>query len=222
MNSTILELLKTEISPQNRRRKVLEMALSETVRLSELLRKMLSFSKPDQEEKQAVNINSILEELLVLHEKLLSENNIQIVSSFALNLNKVRASKNQLRQVFLNLIANAQDAMPDGGTLTVTTAAENDKVLIEIADTGIGIETEHLHKIFDSFFTTKNSVKDVGLGLSVCYGFIKDHGGDIQASSQVGTGTTFTITLPFSKDPRSLTPARSDTPAGPPQPTKHT
>jgi len=170
------------------------------VRLSELLRKMLSFSKPDQEEKQAVDINLILEELLMLHEKLLCEHNIQIDSSLAQNLCKVRASKNQLRQVFLNLIANAQDAMPDGGTLTVTTAAENDKVLIEITDTGIGIENGHLHKIFDSFFTTKNSVKDVGLGLSVCFGFIKDHGGDIQASSELGTGTTFSITLPFSKD----------------------
>jgi len=214
-----LELLKTEVSPQNRRRKVLEMALSETVRLSELLRKMLSFSKPDQEEKQAVNINSILEELLVLHEKLLSENDIQIVSSLAQNLSHVRASKNQLRQVFLNMIANAKDAMPDGGTLTVTTAKENDKVRIEIADTGIGIETEYLSKIFDSFFTTKDSVKGVGLGLSVCFGFIKDHGGDIQVSSQVGTGTTFTITLPFSKDPQHQ--AKTDTPTGQPEPTMH-
>jgi two-component system NtrC family sensor kinase len=87
--------------------------------------------------------------------------------------------------------------MPDGGTLSVTTAAEDENVKIEIADTGSGIEEEHLKKIFDSFFTTKDSVKGVGLGLSVCYGFIKDHGGDIDVKSKVDSGTTFTITFPI-------------------------
>ena len=192
-----LELLKTEISPQSKRRKVLEMALSETVRLSDLLRKMLSFSKPDQEEKQAVDLNTVLDEILLLHEKQLQENDIKIKTSFAEPLPQISASKDQLRQIFLNLVANARDAMPDGGTLSVTTAADPENVRIEIADTGIGIQEEHLKKIFDSFFTTKDSVKGVGLGLSVCYGFIKDHGGDIQVESQVNAGTTFTITFPI-------------------------
>ena len=192
-----LELLKTEISPESKRRKVLEMALSETVRLSDLLRKMLSFSKPDQEEKQAVDLNTVIDEILLLHEKQLQENDIKIKTAFAETLPQINASKDQLRQVFLNLVANARDAMPDGGTLSVTTAADADNVRIEIADSGIGIKEEHLKKIFDSFFTTKDSVKGVGLGLSVCYGFIKDHGGDIQVKSEVGTGTTFTITFPI-------------------------
>jgi signal transduction histidine kinase len=195
-----LELLKTEVSPQSRRRKVLEMALSETVRLSELLRKMLSFSKPDQEEKQAVDLNTVLDEILLLHEKQLQENDIKIKTSFAAELPLILASKNQLRQVFLNLVANARDAMPDGGTLSVTTAADPQNVKIEISDTGIGIKEKHLKKIFDSFFTTKESVKGVGLGLSVCYGFIKDHGGDIQVQSKVDSGTTFTITFPISME----------------------
>jgi two-component system NtrC family sensor kinase len=192
-----LELLKTEVSPQSKRRKVLEMALSETFRLSELLRKMLSFSKPDQEEKQVVDLNTVLDEILLLHEKQLQENDIKIKTSFAAELPPIMASKNQLRQVFLNLVANARDAMPAGGTLSVKTAADPDHVRIEITDTGIGIKEEHLKKIFDSFFTTKDSVKGVGLGLSVCYGFIKDHGGDIQVESRVDSGTTFTITLPI-------------------------
>jgi two-component system NtrC family sensor kinase len=179
-----LELLKTEISPESKRRKILEMALSETVRLSELLRKMLSFSKPDQEEKQAVDLNTVVDEILLLHEKQLQENDIKIKTSFAEELPQISASKDQLRQVFLNLVANARDAMPDGGTLTVTSAADPEYVRIEIADSGIGIKEEHLKKIFDSFFTTKDSVKGVGLGLSVCYGFIKDHGGDIQVESK--------------------------------------
>jgi two-component system NtrC family sensor kinase len=192
-----LELLKTEISPESKRRKVLEMALSETVRLSELLRKMLSFSKPDQEEKQPVDINTVLDEILLLHEKQLQENDIKITTNFALSLPKIRASKNQLRQVFLNLVSNARDAMPKGGTLSVETSSADENIEIKIADTGVGIKDEHINKIFDSFFTTKDSVKGVGLGLSVCYGFIKDHGGDVQVQSQVGTGTTFEITFPI-------------------------
>jgi PAS domain S-box-containing protein len=191
-----LELLKTEVAPQSKRRKILEMALSETVRLSDLLRKMLSFSKPDQEQRQPVDINTVIDEILLLHEKQLRENDIHIASTFADGLSRVNASKDQLRQVFLNMVANARDAMPNGGTLTVTTSADGENIIIEITDTGTGIKEEHMEKIFDSFFTTKGEVKGVGLGLSVCYGFIEDHGGDIVVKSQVGTGTTFVITLP--------------------------
>ena len=198
-----LELLKTEISPQSKRRKILEMAHSETIRLSEMLRKMLSFSKPDQEERQPVKINSVLDEILLLHEKQFRERDIKIDSRLAEGLDLVYASKNQLRQVFLNMIANARDAMPDGGTLTVTTAGNSAEINVEISDTGIGIPEKNLKKIFDSFFTTKDEVKGVGLGLSVCYGFIKDHGGDIKVKSQMGAGTTFTITLPVFEDAAS-------------------
>ena len=191
-----LELLKTEVSPQSKRRKILEMAHSETIRLSDMLRKMLSFSKPDQEERQPVDINSIIDEILLLHEKQLRELDITIAPNFADGLGRVNASKNQLRQVFLNMVANARDAMPDGGSLTVTTSNEADMIKVEVTDTGMGIPEENISKIFDSFFTTKDEVKGVGLGLSVCYGFIKEHGGDINVQSQVGAGTTFTITLP--------------------------
>ncbi|MEA3438172.1 MAG: ATP-binding protein, partial [Thermodesulfobacteriota bacterium] len=93
-----------------------------------------------------------------------------------------------------------RDAMPEGGTLSVTTRAEGDNVHVEISDTGMGIRKENLNKIFDSFFTTKDNIKDVGLGLSVCYGFIKDHGGDIKVESEWGSGATFTIILPMSKE----------------------
>ena len=192
-----LELLKTEISPESKRYKILEMAHSETIRLSDMLRKMLSFSKPDQEERQPVDINSILDEILLLHEKQLRELDIKFASKFAEGLGLVNASKNQLRQVFLNMIANALDAMPGGGTLTVTTSGDAERINIIIADTGMGIPEKNLSKIFDSFFTTKGAVKGIGLGLSVCYGFIKDHGGDINVTSHVDAGTTFTITLPI-------------------------
>lgn len=192
-----LELMKTEISPDNKRRKLLDMSLSETERLADMLRKMLSFSKPDQEERSPVNLNTILDEILLLHKKQLWEHTININATFHEALELVYASKNQLRQVFLNIISNAKDAMPDGGTLTVTTAGDTDHVRVLISDTGFGIQEKHLDMIFETFFTTKtDSVKGVGLGLSVCYGFIKDHGGDMLVESEPGQGTTFTIILP--------------------------
>ncbi|MFC1839649.1 PAS domain S-box protein [Thermodesulfobacteriota bacterium] len=191
-----LELLKSEVSPQSKRRRVLDMALSETERLTDLLRKMLSFSKPEEEERQPTDINTILEEILLLVRKQLQEYSIKVFEKLSDEIGKVYASKNQLRQVVLNLISNARDAMPDGGNLTFKTYPKNGDIIVEVTDTGTGIKEEDIKSIFDAFFTTKDSVKDVGLGLSVCYGFIKDHDGDLRVSSEVGSGTTFTIILP--------------------------
>jgi PAS domain S-box-containing protein len=191
-----LELLKTEVPPENKRRRILDMALSETERLTELLRRMLSFSKPDEEERQITDVNQVLDEILLLVRKQLLENSIRISTSLSGDVGRAFASRNQLRQVFLNMIANARDAMPDGGRLSVKTTASGNTIDVEISDTGTGIREQDLNKIFDAFFTTKDGVKDVGLGLSVCYGFIKDHGGDIRVSSKWGSGTTFTISLP--------------------------
>ncbi|HMA67248.1 MAG TPA: PAS domain S-box protein [Desulfosalsimonadaceae bacterium] len=191
-----LELLKSEIPPENKRRKLLDMSLSETVRLADMLRKMLSFSKPEQEEKSATDINRILDELIMLHEKQLQENDIKVSFEPAEELDMVYASPNQLRQVFLNMISNGRDAMAEGGTLNVSTSQTGSQVRIVISDTGPGIRQENMDKIFDSFFTTKDSIKGVGLGLSVCYGFIRDHGGDIHAENKEAGGASFTITLP--------------------------
>jgi len=194
-----LELLKSEIKPENKRRKLLDMSLSEIVRLADMLKKMLSFSKPEQEQKKNVSVNIIIDEILMLHEKQLQEYSIKINAEFDREVPEVFASTNQLRQVFLNMISNARDAMPEGGTLTVKTFEGNGFVNALFLDTGVGIREENITKIFDSFFTTKASVKGVGLGLSVCYGFIKEHGGDIKVESEMGKGTTFIISLPVSQ-----------------------
>ncbi len=192
-----LELMKTEIPPTNKRRKLLEMALSECDRLTDMLRKTLSFSKPDQELRCTVDINTILDEILLLHEKQLREIDIKLHTDMAEGLKPVLASKNQLRQVFLNLLSNAKDAMPEGGELTISTQGNGKQIQVQVTDTGVGIKPENLDKIFETFFTTKtDTVKGVGLGLSVCYGFIKDHGGDIKVESQLGEGTTFNVILP--------------------------
>jgi two-component system NtrC family sensor kinase len=197
-----LELLKTEIAPKSKRRKILDMSLSETQRLSEMLRNMLSFSKPQEEKRRKIDINKLLENVMLMLEKQLWESNIKIKTNLNRELPLITASSNQLRQVILNIVANAKDAMPKGGKLTLETCAENGYTIVKVNDTGSGIPEEIKDKIFDAFFTTKQNVKGVGLGLSVCYGIIKGHGGDIRVKSKIGAGTTFSILLPqgsFSK-----------------------
>ena len=192
-----LELLKTEIPPESKRRRILELSLSETQRLSEMLRSMLSFSKPEEEKRRPVKMNELVEGILLMMEKQMKEANIKMETYFDGEIPEIMASTNQMRQVMLNLIKNAKEAMPKGGTLTVRTSREDNKVLISIRDTGIGIPKEIRDKIFEAFFTTKQKVKGVGLGLSVCYGIIKDHGGEIKVESEEEKGTTFTISLPI-------------------------
>jgi len=192
-----LELLKTEIPPESKRRRILELALSETQRLSEMLRNMLSFSKPEEEKRKPIKMNELVEGILLVMEKQMREANIKVETSFDDGIPEVMASTNQMRQVMLNIIKNAKEAMPKGGTLTVRTSREDNKVLIHIQDTGMGIPEEIRDKIYEAFFTTKSKVKGVGLGLSVCYGIIKDHGGEIKVESEEEKGTTFTISLPI-------------------------
>ena len=191
-----LELLKTEISPESKRRRILELSLSETQRLSEMLRNMLSFSKPEEEKRMPIRINELIEGILSVMEKQMRELNIKVETYLNGEIPEVIAYPNQMRQVILNIIKNAMEAMPKGGTLTVRTVREKDSVLIQIEDTGIGIPEEIRDKIFEAFFTTKQKVKGVGLGLSVCYGIIKGHGGEIKVDSEVGKGANFTISLP--------------------------
>ena len=198
-----LELLKTEIPPESKRRRILELSLSEIQRLSEMLRNMLSFSKPEEEKRRPVKIDELIEGILLVMEKQMKESNIQVEASFDSDIPEVMASTNQMRQVMLNILKNAKEAMPKGGTLTVRTAREGNKVLITTQDTGIGIPEEIRDKIFEAFFTTKQKVKGVGLGLSVCYGIIKDHGGEIKVESEEGKGTTFTISLPIESQSHS-------------------
>jgi len=197
-----LELLKTEISPESKRRRILDLSLSEIQRLSEMLRNMLSFSKPEEEKRRPIKIDELIEGILLMMEKQMRESNIQVETSFDPDIPEIMASTNQMRQVMLNLIKNAKEAMPKGGNLFIRTGKEDNRVLIHIQDTGMGIPEEIRDKIFEAFFTTKQKVKGVGLGLSVCYGIIKDHGGEIKVESEEGKGTTFVISLPIESKPR--------------------
>ena len=123
------------------------------------------------------------------------KNRIQVEKRFA-DLPEIECHPNQLNQVFMNILVNAAQAIPDGGTITIETFEEGENVKVVISDTGVGIPREHLSKIFDPGFTTKGVGVGTGLGLSICYKIVRDHNGKIEVESS-NTGTTFTITLPI-------------------------
>ncbi len=193
-----LELLKPEIPETSKRRELLEMSLSEVVRLSTMVKNMLTFSRPDQETRNEIDMNKFLRNILMFLEKQLQECDIKVTVEYDPDLQLVTVSPGQMRQVFLNVIKNGMEAMPHGGELTVTTRGRDRAAEVIVQDTGVGMTEEVKGRIFDAFFTTKeHDVKGVGLGLSVCYGIVKDHGGDIIVESTPGQGSSFTISLPI-------------------------
>jgi len=192
-----LDLLRSEVPESSKKRRFLDMASSETRRISELLKGMLSFFRPDEDVKSEVNLNTIIEEVILFVGKQLHEFKIQVVQDLEPDLPTIFASGNQMKQVLLNLIMNSRTAMSRGGTLTMATLTSDGNVLFKVSDTGAGIPPEVRDRIFEAFFTTKSDVKGVGLGLSVCFGIVHQHNGRIEVESEVGEGTTFTITLPL-------------------------
>ena len=192
-----LDLLKSEVPASSSRRRFLDMARSETKRISELLRGMLSFFRPDEDVKTWVDLNSVVDDVILFMGKQLQEFKVHVVLELAENLPRVFASGNQMKQVLLNLIMNAKTAMQHGGTLTIATSSADGKVRLSVSDTGTGIPEDVRDRIFEAFFTTKSDVKGVGLGLSVCFGIIRQHNGEIAVESEIGAGTTFVITLPL-------------------------
>ena len=177
-------------------------------KIIEITRNLLDFSRQREPQKTPVDLNDLLERTLSLVEHEMSVEDIVVVSAFDPVLPSLWADGDQLAQVFLNMITNARDAMPEGGELTLRTStsrlrsrhASGETIEIRFMDTGRGISEEHLGKIFDPFFTTKPAGEGTGLGLSVSYGIIQAHGGTIEVESEVGRGTTFTIRLPVVRD----------------------
>lgn len=196
-----LDLLKSEVPETSKRRRLLDMALSETKRITDMLRSMLIFAKPSQEEKKDLDINTLLDNIILFFEKQLVEANVSVEQNLNPDMPTVYASQNQIIQVILNILNNAKHAMPGGGKLKIDSYTKDGSIFIDITDTGTGIKDDIKDKIFDAFFTTKSEVKGVGLGLSVCYGIIKDHNGDIKVESEEGKGTTFSIILPVNTKP---------------------
>ncbi|HWS87226.1 MAG TPA: ATP-binding protein [Pyrinomonadaceae bacterium] len=177
--------------------KFLEVARKETERVSHIIRQMLGFARRSGE-VEWVDANQLIEETLILVEKKMKQARVEVVRHFDPQLPKVRARADQLRQVFLNLLLNAQQAMEKGGRITVRTSryeqALQPTVSVQISDTGRGIGEADLARIFEPFFSTRS--KGTGLGLWVTQDIVRHHGGRIEATSEEGAGTTFNVILP--------------------------
>ncbi|MGO9612598.1 MAG: ATP-binding protein [Dissulfurispiraceae bacterium] len=174
---------------------LLNRVAEETKRMEAVVRNLLDFSKTREVKLKEANINDIVRKSVQLMQNTLDLSNIESKVTLELNLPRVRVDEHQIEQVMVNLIVNATQAMSPGGRLSIETRkGDDDKVYIYVKDTGQGIPPEYLSNIFDPFFSTKSS--GTGLGLSVSYGIIKNHKGNIRVESTVGVGTTFTIELP--------------------------
>jgi iron only hydrogenase large subunit-like protein/nitrogen-specific signal transduction histidine kinase len=169
---------------------------NELTRSTRLIRNLLDFSRQSTPALKETDINDVIKRSLELVINSAQLRHIKIIEEFNPALPRFRADPDQLQQVCVNLILNAVQAMPDGGTLTLRTMGENGQIKMEVQDTGCGISAENMPKLFTPFFTTKKEVKGVGLGLAVSYGIIQRHSGKISVTSNEGEGTTFSIHLP--------------------------
>jgi two-component system, NtrC family, sensor kinase len=170
-------------------------------RCTEITRNLLDFARKRDPVIQAVEVNRIIENMTMLVEKEARHKNITIVRHYDATLPVIYSDAPQLRQVILNFLTNATQAIGKDGVVTITTRLSNDAAVdIVIGDTGCGIPEANLAKIFDPFFTTKPPGQGTGLGLSICHGIILRLGGRITVESLVGQGTKFTITLPRSRE----------------------
>src|SRR6266567_1198217 len=171
---------------------------SQADRAVNIVNNLLNFSRTGgATEFTDLDINRVLDDTIQLIEPQLRRNQIEIVREYETEPPPVFGNAGKLQQIFTNLLLNARDAIPDGGRITLrTTSAEDDSLVVEVADTGIGIAPENVAKIYDPFYTTKGVGRGTGLGLAVSYGIVQEHSGHISVESAPGRGTTFRIALP--------------------------
>ena len=197
-----VESLLSQTAADDPRRRQLEVVEQEVDRMADLVANLLQFSRRGQPQASTVDVADDLVKTLELMQHNLRTRRIEVVQEFSTDVPVIQADRQLLRQVFLNLLTNASDAMPDGGTLSLRVtpgSLEGGRraVVIEFADTGVGILPEHLRRVMEPFFTTKEEGKGTGLGLAICRRAVQEHGGAIQITSEVGKGTTVRIVLPI-------------------------
>jgi len=199
------DILLKECDGQDPHRADLEMIVSEAKRCKHIVADLLNFARQNQVIPQPTDLNALIRSVVEVERKRDVYHKITIVTNLDPALPKIEADPAQLRQVFINLMTNAVEAMPQGGQLSLNTWSEPaGMVTVLVKDTGIGIAPENLSKLFTPFFTTKPVGKGTGLGLAIVYGIIKMHRGQINVQSQVGKSTTFTINLPIKLPPAEL------------------
>ncbi|MBN1643250.1 MAG: hypothetical protein JW856_00290 [Dehalococcoidales bacterium] len=170
---------------------------AELQRSTKLVGNLLDFARQSPSTFLRININEVINHALELSVHTAKIQKIQVSKELAPSLPDVTGDFDQLQQVFTNLILNALQAMPEGGKLTLRSSLDETNLKIEVQDTGYGISPENMRKLFTPFFTTKQEVKGVGLGLAVSYGIVRRHHGKIEVQSKEGEGTTFTVYLPL-------------------------
>ncbi|HEV2693911.1 MAG TPA: ATP-binding protein [Verrucomicrobiae bacterium] len=181
----------------------LDLIFKSAQRCQKIVQSLLSFARRSAPERKPVAPNGLIEDVLEMIAYPLRTSNVKVITHFSPKLPPVLADGHQIQQVVLNIINNARQAIEahqDSGRITITTNSDTRCVRIVIQDNGPGISPENLKRIFDPFFTTKEVGKGTGLGLSLCYGMIREHGGNIIPSSKPGEGATFTIELPAAGD----------------------
>lgn len=200
-----LYLIEQDLAPDAPQRAFLGIAQQELGRIARIITRMRDFYRPTRSELASTNINALLRETLELVQTHLRHGHIHPSASYDQELPTTVAHADQLRQVFLNIILNACDAMPRGGDLRVTTQLLQARpeapatIGVYIVDTGVGIPPEHRPHLFEPFYTTKP--QGTGLGLAISAHIITQHGGRITLDSEIGRGTTFTILLPITPEP---------------------
>jgi len=195
----VTELLRDQ-STDERKSRQLDLAHRQARRAAHIVQSLLVFSRPSTPRSTLLHLPDLVLRTLQLHEHSLHSNHIQVDVSARHDLPTVQGDSNQLTQVFLNLIVNAEQAINevrDHGTLRIRLGVVGDRVLITFQDDGVGIRRELLPRIFDPFFTTKRPGRGTGLGLSICLAIIREHNGDISAQPQPDGGSVFTVSLPI-------------------------
>lgn len=193
-------LLLEDLEEGDPRRDDVQVIVNETIRCREIVKRLLDFARQTKPQKKLTNINSLIDNIILLVRNQASFRNITIKKNLDENIPLIMADLDQIQQVFINLILNASEAMAKGGTLFITSrfSKSGDFIEVEFKDTGCGISAKDRAKIFDPFYTTKEH--GTGLGLSISYGITERHGGNITVESVEGAGTTFIIHLPVNAE----------------------
>jgi len=197
--SSFTQMLLEGADPNDPKTVLLEKIERQTFRAAKIVNGLLNLSRPGtaSNERIDVDLNAVITDVFSLLEHQFAVGSIKVRRELSSSAATVLGIEHQLQQVFLNLFLNARDAMPRGGWLSVSTRVEGDRVVAEIADTGSGIPSEQIARIYDPFFTTKSIGRGTGLGLSITYGIVREHDGTIDCDSAVGQGTRFTLALPL-------------------------
>jgi two-component system NtrC family sensor kinase len=200
--ASFTQMLLEGADPADHRTKLLEKIERQTFRAAKIVNGLLHLSRqggPGANERGPVDLNAVIGDVLGLLEHQLETGKVKVRRELSTVSPVVDGVEHKLQQVFLNMFLNARDAMPRGGWLSIGTRVEGGQVVVEVADTGTGIPSEHLSRIYDPFFTTKSIGQGTGLGLSITYGIVREHEGTLHVESHLGQGTKFTMMLPLTR-----------------------